>query len=129
MENLLPFIPAILTIFPVALLIIAYKKSKVTLPEEVGAAPEYSEQAGGRFGFINFTIPFVRINVYKSFLAISCWKYRFIIKKGEIVSINKKGLFSSGLQIVHNRQDIPDHIIIWTRHELKLRIALETNLF
>ena len=128
MEILLPFIPVILCIFTVALFIVIYNKSKVSLPEEAGENPVYREQAGGRFDNFNWTFPFVRVAVYKSFLAISCWNFRFVIKKGEIKRIEKSGLFSTGLRIVHNRQDIPNKVIIWTRHELKLRIALENNL-
>ena len=103
MENLLPFIPIILLIFTVALFIVAYKKSKVSLPDEAGVNPVYSEQAGGRFDLFNWTIPFVRVAVYESFMTISCWNHRFIIKKGEVKSVVARGLFSSGLQIVHHR--------------------------
>jgi hypothetical protein len=128
MEDLLPYFVLIIFSLFLALSIVAYRKSKVRFIEELDIVAKYHEQCGGRFGFFNWTIPFVRISVYDDFAAILCWNFKIILKKGDVQRLVEKGLFSSGVQIIHNRNDIPQKLIIWTRNLSKLKQALESSL-
>jgi hypothetical protein len=98
------------------------------LPEEVGAVSLYSKQAGGSFGEVNWTIPFVRVTCYRNFIAIHCWNCNFVLKTGEVQSIRKQGFISDGIVIDQNRRNLPEKLIIWPRHISKLIKALETSL-
>ena len=106
----------------------AYKDSKVLLPEEVGAVSIYTEQAGGQFGNVNWTIPFVRVSCYSRFIAVRCSNSQFVLKIGDVQKIKKEGLVSDGIRIVHNRYDLPEKILIWPRNISKLMKAVETSL-
>jgi hypothetical protein len=106
----------------------AYKNSKALLPEEVGAVSIYTEQAGGQFGTVNWTIPFVRVSCYSRFIAVRCSNSQFVLKIGDVQKIKKEGLVSDGLRIVHNRFDLPEKILIWPRNISKLMEAVETSL-
>ena len=106
----------------------AYKKSKLLLPEELGAVSIYTEQAGGRLGNFNWTIPFVRVSCYRSFIAIHCWNCKFVLKIGDVQSIKKESYVSDGIRLVHNRYDLPEKLIIWPRNISKLIEAIETSL-
>jgi hypothetical protein len=128
MEDLLPYLVFAILGLCLTLSIVAYKKSKIRLIEELDISAIYQEQCGGRFDFFNWTIPFVRISVYDDFVTIICWNFRIILKKGDVERIEEKGLFSSGVQIVHKRKDVPQKLIIWTRNLLKLKKAIESSL-
>lgn len=106
----------------------AYKKSKSLLPEEVGAVPFYTEQAGGRFGEINWTIPFVRVSCYRNFTAVHAWNCRFVLKPGDVLLVKKEGFVADGIRVVHKRCDLPDEFIIWPRDITKLMAAVEKSL-
>ena len=106
----------------------AYRKSKLLLPEEVGAVSLYSEQAGGSFGKFNWTIPFVRVSCYMNFVAIHCWNCNFVLKMGDVQSIKKESFVADGIVIDHNRRNLPKKLIIWPRNISKLIKALETSL-
>ena len=106
----------------------AYKNSRLLLPEEVGAVSIYTEQAGGQFGNINWTIPFVRVSCYRNFVAVSCWNCKFVLKTGDVQSIKKEGIVSDGIRIVHNRYGLPKKLIIWPRNISKLMDAIESSL-
>lgn len=106
----------------------AYKDSKVLLPEEVGAVSIYTEQAGGQFGTVNWTIPFVRVSCYSRFIAIRCSTSQFVLKIGDVQKIKKEGLVSDGIRIVHDRYDLPEKILIWPRNISRLMEAVETSL-
>jgi hypothetical protein len=106
----------------------AYKKSKRLLPEEVGAISSYTEQAGGHFGDVHWTIPFVRVSCYKNFIAIHCWNRNFVLKAGDVQRIKKEGLISDGIRVIHNRRELPDMLIIWPRNISKLMEGMETSL-
>lgn len=106
----------------------AYKKSKLLLPEEVGAVAIYTEQAGGQFGNAHWTIPFVRVSCYSHFVAIHCWNAAFVLKTGDVQHIKKEGLVSDGITIFHHRYDLPENFIIWPRNIAKLMEAIETSL-
>ena len=106
----------------------AYKNSKLLLPEEVGAVSIYTEQAGGQFGDLNWTIPFVRVSCYRRFVAVCCWNFKFVLKIGDVQRIKKEGVVSDGIVIVHNRNDLPDTLIIWPRDISKLIDAFEASL-
>ena len=128
MEDLLPYFVLIFFSLFFAFFIVAYRKSKIRLIEELDSVPKYHEQCGGRFDFFNWTIPFVRISVYDDFAAILCWNFKIILKKGDVQRLVEKGLFSSGVQIMHNRNDIPQKIIVWTRNLSELKKALESSI-
>ena len=106
----------------------AYKNSKLLLPEEVGAVSIYSEQAGGQFGDIHWTIPFVRVSCYRNFVVVNCWNCKFVLKIGHVQSIRKEGIVSDGVRIIHNRTDLPKKLIIWPRNISKLMDAIESSI-
>ena len=106
----------------------AYRDSKNLLPQEVGAVSIYTEQAGGQFGNVNWTIPFVRVSCYSRFMAVRCSNSQFVLKLGDVRRIRKEGLVSDGIRIVHNRYDLPDKILIWPRNISKLMEAIEASL-
>lgn len=120
----MPLIFVVIGIF----LFIAYRKSKVLAPEEIGALPIYSEQAGGRFNLINWSFPFVRVAVYTNFGVVSYWNHQIVLKKEEVEGVEeRRGLFYKGLVIKHTRFDIPRKIIIWPRNHIKLKQAFEMS--
>lgn len=126
--DILPIVVSIALLFGSYHFYRAYRKSKLLLPEEVGSVSIYTEQAGGHFGNINWTIPFVRVSCYRNFVAIRCWNCKFVLKIGDVQRINKEGFVSDGIRIVHNRYDLPDNLIIWPRNISKLIEAIESSL-
>jgi hypothetical protein len=113
-----------------SLLFVAYRRSKVLAPEEIGVLPIYGEQAGGRFDGFNWTIPFVRVTAYSDFSVVSYWNHQLVLRRGQVEGIEeKRSLFSQGLTVHHTRADIPKEILIWPRNTVKLKQALEMSLF
>lgn len=109
-------------------MVIAYQKSKKPTREEIGIPCVYTEQVGARFDKTYLSIPFVRVTAYTHFSVISSWRYKIILKKGDVESIElKKGLISEGLQINHRLMGIPD-ITVWSRHTAKLKSELAKSL-
>ena len=72
-------------------------------------------KAGGRFNLYNATFPFVNIKLDHRFIEIKSPDYNINLNYDQIVSVDYcEGFFSIGVEIKHNRQDIPQKIIIWT---------------
>ena len=126
--EILRFIVSIALLFGCYHIYRAYRNSKLLLPEEVGAVSIYAEQAGGQFGDIHWTIPFVRVSCYRNFVAVNCWNCKFVLKIGHVQRIRKEGIVSDGVRIIHNRTDLPKKIIIWPRNISKLMDAIESSV-
>lgn len=126
--DILRIIVSIVFIWGIFYLYRAYRDSRLLLPQEVGAVSIYTEQAGGQFGSVNWTIPFVRVSCYSRFIAVRCSNSQFVLKIGDVQRIKKEGLVSDGIRIVHNRCDLPEKILIWPRNISKLMEAIETSL-
>ena len=126
--DILRIIVSIVFIWGIFYLYRAYRDSKNLLPQEVGAVSIYTEQAGGQFGSVNWTIPFVRVSCYSRFIAVRCSNSQFVLKIGDVQKIKKEGLVSDGIRIVHKRYDLPEKILIWPRNISKLMEAIETSL-
>lgn len=124
MEVLLFYFAVLIIISGVVLFYVAYKSSKGLFEEEKGEIPIHHEQAGGRFDLFNWSIPFVRVAVYSTFIAISCWNFKIVLKKGDVTDIEERGLFFQGLQILHNRKDIPKKIVIWTTNSVHMKALI-----
>lgn len=112
--NFIPFFYLLASIIIIALFIYFFKKRNSKLDIENNKIPLYSENCGGRFGLINFSIPFVRLTIYDKFIIISHIK-KIVLNYNEIINIEiKRNIISKGLFINHNRNDIPQTIIIWS---------------
>ncbi len=122
----------LLTLIPIVFIIFLRKTRRDCerlAPEEIGQWPVYQEKAGGRFNAINWTIPFVRVAVYEGFAVVAYPRNTIVFKKGEIRGVEHiNRMISQGLKIYHNRKDIPDLIIIWTKDITALKQAFERCL-
>ena len=127
-SDILRIIVLIAFIWGIFYLYRAYRDSKLLLPQEVGAVSIYTEQAGGQFGNVNWTIPFVRVSCYSRFIAVRCSNSQFVLKTGDVERIKKEGLVSDGIRIVHNRSDLPEKVLIWPRNISKLMEAIDDSL-
>ena len=105
-----------------------YRNSRELLPEEIDATLIYSEQAGGRLDCFNLTHPFVRISCYHDFLVIRYMNKKMILRRGDVINIEKKGFVSNGLSFKHNRDDLPVEICIWPKRREKLVNAIQQSL-
>ncbi len=105
----------------------AYKNSKGLFEVEKGKNPILLVQAGGKFGLFNWPIPLVRVAVYPTFIAISCWKHKIVLRKGDVKGVDELLIYFPGLQILHNRNDIPLIIVIWTNDWAKLKALIERH--
>ncbi len=83
---------------------------------EDGIVALFREQCGGRFDSFNLTIPFVRHAMYDEFIVIGYYKERYVINYTDLTTVSlKRFAFSKGIIYSHNRQDLPNNIIIWSR--------------
>ena len=97
---------------------------------EKGCTPIYSERCGGRFGLINFTVPFVRLALYEDFMVISCWTRRTIEYKN-IRRLQGRGLLDIGIEIVTININKYGQPIIWSFNQRQImniiNEKIETN--
>jgi len=71
-------------------------------------------KAGGRFDLWNYNFPFVNIKLEDIFIEIKT-DSNIIINYDQIVTVERYvGFISNGVYIKHNKNDIPEKIIIWT---------------
>ncbi len=109
-------------------LILAVRYARRPAKGERGFTPLYSEQAGGRIGTWNWTIPFVRVATFEGFVSISCITHQIVLNKGDVTAIEReRHLFSVGLRLHHHRPEIPD-ILLWPRNRARLEAALRSSL-
>jgi hypothetical protein len=103
------------------------KHRNIRLAEEIGRTPVHEEIAGGRFGLTNFTIPFVRLALYPTFMVISAWN-RYLLEYSAIERPEVRyHLISKGLQIFHTKYRLPS-IIIWSTNCDYLKTRIERQM-
>jgi hypothetical protein len=96
---------------------------------ERGMVPVYTERGGARFGRLNWSIPFVRITVYKDCVAVSCATHEILLRRGDVTGIEReRHLWSQGLRVHHVRPEIPKSLLLWPRHAARLEAALRASL-
>jgi hypothetical protein len=104
--------------------VVVLNRSSRLLPEEVGRRALFTERAGGRFGDVNFTVPFVRVAVYDTFLVLAAYK-TILLRAEDLVSFGmERHLFSHGVRIIHRKADCPDPLIVWSLSPHRLLPAL-----
>jgi len=108
-------------LFLLMLILMSRKRST----DEKGLTPLFEEQCGGRFGLMNFTIPFVRHSFYKDFILISYAykKVKLPYDKIKLIKI-KRNLWSLGVTYEYMLNGVTETLIIWTRHPEKVRDIL-----
>ena len=77
----------------------------------------YRQTGGLRVGEMNLTCPFAKISIDPNSVEIkSTFRSKpYQLKKNQIIGLKKyAGVMSSGLQIEHNRKDIPQFIVFWS---------------
>ncbi len=125
---LLPAIGGVIAIAGGLFLIHAARCARRPAKREQGLTPLYSEQAGGRFESWNWTIPFVRVATFDTFVSISCLTHEIVLNRGDVTAIEReRHLFSVGLRLHHHRTEFPA-ILLWPRNTARLEAALRASL-
>jgi len=129
MESVVLVVGGLFAIFGGLFLISAERVARMPVEAEQGMTPVYAEQAGARFGTWNWTWPFVRVATFKDFVTISCISHHVVLRRGDVRTVERKRhLFSTGLEIHHERRDLPSTLIIWPCDLDRLHAALRASL-
>jgi hypothetical protein len=96
---------------------------------------DYTQVGGTRFGRSywfawNFTIPFAHLRIASDRIVLTVsafrlWQRTFTFQKADLRQLRwKRGLFSTGLHIVHAAGDHPPFILFWPSDRRKLKEQL-----
>lgn len=90
----------------------------------------HSEVCGGRFGWYNLTIPFVKLDIYEDYLLIRFPFNRIKLNKNSIISIKKTdGYLYQSIEIIHGRVDFVNEFTLWVTNVDVLLDKLKENEF
>ncbi len=83
--------------------------------------------AGGlRADLFNASWPFAKIRVTREKVTLRVFSTEYEIEKSAIKTLKKhKGIFSTGMKIEHDKNEIPGRLIFWTFNFSKLKLAME----
>jgi len=103
------------------------KKRNIFLEIEKNQKALFTENCGGRFDGMGFTIPFVRFTIYSEFIIISYIR-KIVLNFNEIHKIEfSKRLGTTGIHIYHKKLNTPKIIVIWSRHGDKIKDILNSK--
>ncbi len=112
-----------LVLFMIGIMILIIKRNG-RLDIEKDKQPLHIENCGGFFGLFNYPLILVRFAIYDDFLVIS-YARKILLPFADIDKVEiEKRRFNYGVQIVHQRKDIPKYIFIWSRYGDVLKESL-----
>lgn len=86
-------------------------------------------RCGGRFDYVTLSFPFVEFGISDDFLSVKYSQTEFIIEYSEIKDVRlNRGIFSTGIEIFHDRKDISNKITIWTPYSIQIKDLIEKRL-
>jgi hypothetical protein len=104
------------------------KKRDILMNEELNHSAYYNENCGARFDRMNFTIPFIRVAIYKNFLVLSGF-YKYLLRSNEITKVEiKRHLFFHGVHIRHHNENVPSLLIIWSLNSKGVKLKIESMI-
>lgn len=81
---------------------------------EQGLEPVHECNCGARVGDVNWSIPFVRLALYRSFMVISYAK-KIVVSYDAIERLFvDRYILNKGLRVVHHDCAIPEYLMIWS---------------
>lgn len=122
----------IVSIIPIVLLIIflqnSFKIRDSLLDEERELNPIFKEYCWGTIGLARYKGPWIRLNLYDSFMVIGTAISHYLIKYNDIVALKTEMdfLHSSGLSIVSKNKDVPK-ILIYSKNSDKIIRIIESK--
>lgn len=81
---------------------------------------------GLRADQLNASWPFAKLTVTREKITLRVFSNEYEIEKRAVITLKKhKGIFSRGLNIVHDKNEIPGRLIFWTFNFSKLKLVME----
>ena len=125
LQFLAPFLAPVIIILVFAL---SFKKRNALLDRERGLTPIHTETCGGKFNYVNFSWPFVRLALYNDFMVISYWQ-QLLLNYHEIEKVEyKQPLGQKYLQIFHKKTDTPKKILIITKNAEQIANIINSKI-
>ena len=110
---------------------VAFMRPHHRLDREKDKTPLFTSTTGGRIGFPEYKGPFISLRIYEEFVVIGYLNKKIVFEFEDIdrVEIKKWSLLSpKGIQIIHQKTDVPDGIMIWVTQPAHVKEIIDSKI-